>query len=110
MDSLDKTIGDYINSIGGFQLYQGRPEILNTDEFPIVTFKVETVPEYVLESEIGYQKTKVTADIWAETPTETGEIVSSIEAKLRTYGYLLVSNLDIPDPEGYSHRNVQFIY
>jgi len=98
-----------LKEINGITVYQIRPEILSIDLFPIVTFFVSSnVPEYDLKGNIGTQDIEITIDIWGKTSQSTGVIMKSVVSKMLDLSYLCTHNMDVQDPEGFSHLNLRF--
>lgn len=102
-----KDIYDILSAIGDTVVYQQRPEVLK--EMPCITFYIaENTPTYELESEIGYQSIEVVIDIYGNTSSQTGALLSSVESTMLSNGYRLVFSSDVPDPNGYSHITTRY--
>ncbi len=86
--------------------YQNRPQLIK--EIPCLYYYVSSnVPVYVLEQNIGYQEIEVVVDILANTSSESGTLLSSLESAMLSEGYRLTYCADIPD-DNYSHITTKF--
>ncbi len=99
MEDIKSALYNLLDEIEDVTILQGRPEVIAS--FPTVTFSIsENTPRYTLDKDIGHQDISIDIDIWADTPSETGTLLSSIEEILRDEGYRLTFSSDLPDPEG----------
>lgn len=102
-----KDIFEILSGIGDAVVYQQRPEVLK--EMPCITFYIaENTPTYELEKEIGYQRVEVVIDIYGNTSSQTGDLLSSVESTMRENNWRLVFSNDVPDPNGYSHITTRY--
>jgi len=102
-----QNIYDILSGIGDTVVYQQRPEILK--EMPCITFYIaENTPTYELGKEIGYQRIEVVIDIYDNTSSGTGALLSSVVDTMLENNYRLVFSSDVPDPNGYSHITTRF--
>lgn len=102
-----KDIYEILSGIDGVVVYQQRPEVLK--EFPCITFYVaENTPTYELQKVIGYQRIEVVVDIYANTSSQTGELLSTVVGVMLENSMRMVFSSDVPDPNGYSHVTTRF--
>lgn len=111
MIDLKPIIFAKLSEISGIKIYQIRPEVLSIDLFPIVTFFLSrNDPMMNLAKQVDKQNTDITVDIWAKTSKQTSAIMLNVISKMLELNYLCTHNIDIPDPEGFSHLNLIFTY
>lgn len=104
-------ISSKLKEIVGLTVYQIRPEVLSIAEFPIVTYFISmNNPDYDLDKTIGKQTVEVTLDIWGLDDSQTTPIMNEVISKLLEINYLCTHNIDVPDPENFSHLNLHFNY
>jgi len=107
MENPKIRVYNLLTSIQGLTVYQFRPDVIAV--IPSVTFFIEqNNPIYELDKLIGYQDVNAVIDIWAETSSQAGTLLTTIEEKLRGEGIRLVSSGDIPDPDGLSRITARF--
>jgi hypothetical protein len=106
MNDIKITIYNALKTITS-NVYQIRPEVI--EQMPTITFTVnQDIPEYVLEKELARQQYQVTVDIWAKTTAETSTLYNSVESTMRNINFLCINSQDIPEPDGYAHKNMVF--
>lgn len=100
---------ELVSDYPGLVVYAERPEII--ESFPAITYIVSNnVPIYDLNKTVGEQDITVNIDVWADTSSESGELVLALEAKMKELDYYISSNINLVDPNGGSHRALQFIF
>lgn len=111
--TIYEKINELVDDFNDLDVYQGRPEVIEglQNGRRVITFYIaNNVPEYDLDKVIERQNITVAVDIWANTSSESGELLVALEAKMKEINYLLSFNTDILDPDGISHLATQFIY
>lgn len=109
MEDTAKKVYDILKEIPNLNIYEVAPDEI--EDFPSVTYYISSdIPNYSVDKTLEYQSVEVTIDFWGNTSVETNELLTLVEAKMREHNYLLVSNLDILDPDGRSHKNTRFTY
>lgn len=104
---FQKVVYDILSELE-FPVYQDRPEVLV--DMPVITFTVEEYPDWTFSDDIGAENAIVIVDIFGLDSETTTEIKESVVSKMIEYGYRATGVRTVPDPDGYSHLNLQFSF
>ena len=104
-----KKVYDLLKTIEGVEVYQSRPEIIDT--IPSITFRVEEYsPNYHLNRDIALDNWQIRIDIWHTNFTNAHALLEDIERLLIENNLKLNACRDIEDPDNVAHITCNFIY
>lgn len=96
-----------LSEIEGLNVYQKRP-VDDMDLPCCVFYRSRVTIDVTLDRNIANQSQSYDISVFATKQSDVDDFIKEIESKMRAMNYVLVSSIDLDDPDNIAHTSLRF--